>query len=504
VGELNEELVKLGQSFDANIAEDVRTLEIDPSELAGLPSDFVRAHAPNAAGQVVLSTSNTDYVPFMTYATSSRAREALWRLYRERGAPKNLEVLDRMLEVRSELATLLGFKTWADYITGDKMIETRENAAAFVTSIASAAQTRMDRDYQEVLARRRKDDPRATQVAAWDNGYLQEQVRVESYDFDSQSVRPYFEYSRVKQGVLDITSQMFGITYRRVPDAVVWSTDVETYDVMEGDRVLGRIYLDMFPRPDKYTHYAQFTLTNGKEGQVLPEGVLVCNFPRPGAEPALMEHGDVATLFHEFGHLLHHVLGGHTRWAGISGVATEWDFVEAPSQMLEEWVWRPETLQTFARHYQTGEPIPAETVARMKRADEFGKGLFVRQQMFYAAVSLELHSRDPRTLNTTAVVADLQNAYTPFRFVEGTHFEASFGHLNGYSAIYYTYMWSLVIAKDMFTVFEKEGLLNPATATRYRRAVLEPGGSKPAAALVQDFLGRPYNFEAFETWLNEN
>jgi thimet oligopeptidase len=308
----------------------------------------------------------------------------------------------------------------------------------------------------------------------------------------------------VKQGVLDITGKLFGITYRPVRDAAVWHADVEVYDVLEDDAVLGRIYLDMFPRDNKYKHYAQFTLANGKQGRTLPEGVLVCNFPEPGAEPALMQHSDVETLFHEFGHLLHHVLGGHTRWAGIAGVATEWDFVEAPSQMLEEWVWSPITLQTFARHYQSGEPIPADLVRRMKAADEFGKGLYVRQQMFYAAISLQLHTRAPAGLDITKVVAELQEKMTPYKHVEGTFFEESFTHLNGYSAIYYTYMWSLVIAKDMFTVFAQDGLLDAAAAQRYRKYVLEPGGSAPAADLVKNFLTRPYGFRAFEDWLNAN
>jgi thimet oligopeptidase len=295
---------------------------------------------------------------------------------------------------------------------------------------------------------------------------------------------------------------MFGLTYRKVDDAKVWHADVETYDVFEGETLLGRIYLDMFPRENKYKHYAQFTLTSGKQGRMLPEGVLVCNFPQPGAEPALMLHSDVETFFHEFGHLLHHVLGGHTKWAGISGVATEWDFVEAPSQMLEEWVWTPETLQLFAKHYQTNEPIPAALVARMKAANEFGKGLDVRQQMFYASLSLQLHSRDPKTIQFDAITKELQERITPYHFVEGSHFEDSFTHLNGYSAIYYTYMWSLVIAKDMFTVFRQDGLMNPDAALRYRREVLEPGGSAPAAELVANFLRRQYNFNAFEAWLN--
>jgi thimet oligopeptidase len=501
---LREELVKLGQQFQANIASDVRTIELDPAELDGLPDDYKRAHPPNASGKVVLTTNNTDYQPFLSYGKSARAREAYWKLYRQRGHPKNLAVLGRMLEARQELATLLGFATWADYITGDKMIGTRQAAGEFIQKIAAAADDRVAADYKELLARKQRDTPGASAVDTWDSSYLQEQVKAEHYKFDSQTVRPYYEYRRVKQGVMDLTSKLFGITFRAVPDAAVWHPDVEAFDVHEGSRLLGRIYLDMFPRDNKYKHYAQFTITNGKANRLLPEGVLVCNFPKPGAEPALMQHSDVETFFHEFGHLLHHVFGGHTRWAGISGVATEWDFVEAPSQMLEEWVWTPETLQTFARHYQTNEPIPADLVKRMKAADEFGKGLFVRQQMFYAATSLELHSRNPKGLDTGKVVAELQNKLTPFRFVEGTHFETSFTHLDGYSAIYYTYMWSLVIAKDMFTVFSKQGLMSPEVARLYRRTVLEPGGSKPAADLVRDFLGRPYTFDAYRDWLNAN
>jgi thimet oligopeptidase len=328
-------------------------------------------------------------------------------------------------------------------------------------------------------------------------------VKAEQYGFDSQSVRPYFEYGRVKDGVLDVTARLFGIAYRKVEDAAVWHPEVEAYDVLEDGALLGRVYLDMHPREGKYKHYAQFTLASGQRGVRLPEGVLVCNFPRPTAgAPALMEHGDVKTFFHEFGHLLHHVLGGHTRWAGQSGVATEWDFVEAPSQMLEEWVWDPGVLAGFARHVETGEPIPAELVRRMKVADEYGKGLMVRQQMFYAATSLELHRRDPAGLDTTALVAEMQERYTPFRHVDGTYFQESFGHLDGYSAIYYTYMWSLVIAKDLFGPFREAGLMSAEPARRYRKAILEAGGSKPAAELVKDFLGRPSSFDAYEQWLN--
>ncbi|HET8542152.1 MAG TPA: M3 family metallopeptidase [Anaeromyxobacter sp.] len=500
---LREELVRIGQEFGRNIKDDVRRLELEPPELDGLPEDWRRVHPPGPGGKVTVTTDNVDYVPFMTYARSERAREALWRLYRLRGHPRNLDVLGRMLARRAELARVLGYPSWAAYVTEDKMIGSAEAAAAFVEKIARAAEARMRRDHAQLLARKRAEAPGAERVEPWDSAYLQERVKAEQYGFDSQSVRPYFEYRRVKDGVLDVTARLFGITFREVEATPRWHPDVEVHDVYEGERLLGRIHLDMHPRDGKYKHYAQFTLASGQDGVRLPEGVLVCNFPRPApGAPALMEHGDVKTFFHEFGHLLHHVLGGHTRWAAQAGVATEWDFVEAPSQMLEEWVWDPGVLARFARHVDTGEPVPAALVARMKAADEYGKGLMVRQQMFYAATSLELHQRDPGGLDTTALVAELQERYTPFRHVEGTYFQESFGHLDGYSAIYYTYMWSLVIAKDLFGPFRRAGLMDPDVARRYRRTILEAGGSKPAAELVKDFLGRPHSFEAYEEWLN--
>ena len=497
---LREQLVKTGQEFGDNIKSDVRKMEVDPADLGGLPDDFRSAHKPSADGKSTLTTDNTDYVPFMTYSVSVRAREEMWKLYRLRGHPRNLDALSRLMQERYELATLLGYKDWADYVTEDKMIGSEKNAADFIEKIAAASRARMEHDYQELLERKRRDDPKATVVYPWESTYLAEKVRAEKYDFDARTVRPYFQYAKVKQGIMDLTSKMFGITYRRVEDAKVWHPDVEAYDVYDGDRLLGRIYFDMFPRANKFKHYATFPFVTGKRGRMLPEAVLVCNFPRPsGDDPGLMEHGDVVTFFHEYGHLLHAIFRGNTRWTGPD---IQWDFIEAPSQMLEEWAWDPAVLQTFAKHYKTGEPLPVDVAKRMKIADDFGRGLQVRQQMFYAALSLDLYSRNPKGLDSTELVAQLQDRYTPFKYVKGTYMQESFGHLDGYSAIYYTYMWSLVIAKDMLTVFKHDGMLSPEAAAHYRRAVLEPGGSKPAALLVTDFLGRPYGFKAYEDWLN--
>jgi thimet oligopeptidase len=499
---LREELVRIGQEFGRNVRDDARQVRVDPSELAGLPEDWLRARPPGDDGKVRVTTDPTDYVPVVTWAESAALRERLWRLQRQRAHPANLEVLSRMLSRRAELARLLGHPSWAAYATEDKMIGGEAQAAAFIERIAEAADVRMRRDHADLLSRKQSEVPGAGQVDPWDAAFYSERIKSERHGADARAARPYLEYGAVRDGILALTRRLFGIDYRRVEGQDTWHPDVEAFDVLEGERPLGRIWLDMHPREGKYKHFAQFTRVNGQAGRRLPEGVLVCNFPRPGEAPALLDLGEVRTLLHEFGHLLHHVLGGHTRWSAHSGVATEWDFVEAPSQMLEEWIWDPPVLARFAHHVDGGEPIPPALVARMKAADEYGKGLQVRQQMFYAAVSLELHRRPPDGLDTTALVAELQARYTPFRHVEGTFFHESFGHLDGYSALYYTYMWSLVIAKDLFSVFQDEGILAPETSLRYRKAILEPGGSRPAAALVRDFLGRDTSFGPFERWLS--
>jgi thimet oligopeptidase len=482
----------------------VLSLEVAPADLQGLPEDFLKGHQPNAAGKIVLRTDNTDYVPVMSYAKSGAVREQFWKLYRLRAHPKNLAVLDQMLAKRNEKARLLGFENWADYVTADKMIGDGTKAADFIEKISAAAGARAKRDYADLLARKKKDDPAAAAVNPWDAGYLNDRIKAEQYGVNASEVRPYFQYENVKNAVLATTGKLFGIRFQRVQDAKVWHPDVETYDVYEGARLLGRIYLDMFPRENKYKHYANFGVLRGKEGVALPEGALICNFAKPTAsDPGLLEYNDVVTYFHEFGHLLHGILGGHQRWAGISGIANERDFVEAPSQMLEEWARDPKTLQSFAIHYQTKKAIPLELAGKLRAADDYGRGLFVRQQMYYAAVSLGYHNRDAKGLDTTQLSAQLQEKYTPYKYVPGTYFQESFGHLDGYSAVYYTYMWSLVIAKDMFSAFSAQGdIMKPEMATKYRRAVLEPGGSKPAAKLVEDFLGRPYSFKPYETWLN--
>lgn len=496
---LQDRLVKIGQQFDENIAADVRKLQVNASDLDGLPEDFKRSHPPDASGKVTLATDNTDYFPFMDYSSSEPARKAFYVLYRQRAYPKNIDILAQLMQKRYELANVLGYPDWAAYVTEDKMVATEQNAADFIEKITVAAQPGSKKDYQELLAYKKHEDPKADSVNPWDVAYLLRGAKIEKFGYDAQVMRPYFEYSRVLQGILDITSQMYGITYKPVADAKVWHPEVTVYDVFDKGNRIGRIYFDMFPRENKYKHYATFTLATGKQGFRLPEYVLVCNFPRATGEPGLMERDDVIVFFHEYGHLIHGIMRGNTKWATGD---LENDFIEAPSQMFEEWPKDPAILKLFARNYKTNEPLPPDLAEKARAADDFDRALDVRTQMFYASISLDFYNRNPQGLDQDKLVAELQTRYTPFKFVEGTHMQTAFGHLNGYSAVYYTYMWSLVIAKDMFTEFKKDGLLNPEVAAKYRADILGASGTKPAAELVRDFLGRPYSFDAYANWLN--
>lgn len=483
-----------GQQFAKNIREGVRSITVRPEQLAGMPQDWLDAHPAGPDGTITVTTDYPDSVPLMTFCADRGVRAAMTHERNNIAWPANDAVLAQLFGLRQERAALLGYANWADFDAEVKMIGDGKEIRTFIDKITDAADERAHADKQILLDRLRRDHPEVDDVTAVDTTFYSEVVRKEEHDVDAQLVRTYFRFDRVRQGLLDVTGRLFGLEWREVPDAPVWHEDVTGYDVVRDGEQIGRIYLDLQPREGKFKHAAQFTLVSGVDGVQLPEGVLVCNFSR-----GLMEHDEVVTLFHEFGHLVHHVLGGQQqKWARFSGVATEWDFVEAPSQMLEEWAWDASVLATFAVN-DAGEPIPADLVARMKEAEEFGKGFLARTQMFYAAVSLGLHVDRPDDM--TSYLQQTQRTYSVFPPLPDNHFHCSFGHLDGYSSGYYTYMWSLVIAKDMFSAFDPADLFDQDVATRYREKVLGMGGRKDAAELVRDFLGRDYTFDAYAEWL---
>lgn len=493
---LEAELTDLGQAFSRNIRDGRRETRVPASALAGLPADFVEDHPADADGLVAISTDYPDVLPFLTFSTDAAARRAVAGTFFTIAWPDNDPVLADLLRVRHELATLLGYAGWPDYDAEVKMIGSGDAIAEFIDTIAEAAGPAGEQEIGVLLQRAAGNGETRIDVSNW--RHYHELIKREQYGVDAHEVRRYFDFGKVHDGLLRITGELFGLRFTRVDAAQArpWHPDVTSYDVAyaaSGEPV-GRIHLDLHPRERKYNHAAQFDLVSGVRGRQLPEGVLVCNFPR-----GLMEHRDVVTLFHEFGHLMHHLLGGAQSWVRLSGVATEWDFVEAPSQLLEEWAWDADVLQLFATDAD-GVPIPADLVDRMKEAEEFGKGFLARTQMFYAALAYRFHQERPA--DPTARMLELYDEYSLVRPLPDTHFYAGFGHLAGYNSGYYTYMWSLVIAKDLFSAFDPDNLLDPVVAARYRDAVLVPGGSKDAADLVADFLGRPYDTEAFEAWLN--
>ena len=506
IKELQDEIVAVCQEFDRNIREDVRAIRVDSSaELEGLPEDFIDSHLPDENGIVTVTTDYLDLIPVLKYADRASVRRRLHREHLNRGYPLNMEVLDRLLAKRRELAEILGYASWADYVTEDKMIESAQAAEEFIDRIKELAGPRSEEDYRALLDEKRKDDPEATHIQAWDRRYYAERVRDAQHDFDSKEVRAYFSFEMVLEGLLTITSRLFGVRYEPVRGPT-YHESVRLYDVFQGEVRLGRIYLDLHPRKAKFTHAAAPTVVSGVRDIQLPQKLLMCNFPDPDKVegPALMDHIEVVTFFHEFGHLIHGIFAGNGRWAYNTPDYLEWDFNEAPSQLLEEWAWDVEALQSFAIHHETGEPIPGELVDRMGGADALGRGLSARRDMFMAALSLNYHTRDPTGMDTTAVARELQGRYDLVPWFEGTHLQCSFLHLDGLSALVYTYRWSLVIAKDIFTRFQAQrSLLDPTEAERYRTLILTPGSARPAAELVEAFLERPRSFEAYEAWIKE-
>ncbi len=494
IKQLNEEITAVGLEFDNNIRDAVAYLELQSAgQMAGLPEDYIAAHPPGEDGLIRISTQYPDLFPFMSYSTSDELRRNLSVLSSNRAYPENEALLLQLLQLRHELAQLLGFENYAQRATADKMVGSPQRVESFLSELAGYTAIGQQREYDLLLARLQQDKPDALRVEPWQTSYLMEKVSQEQFQVDSREVRQYFNYDASRDGLIALTEQLFGVQIKPWADAPVWHEEVEAFELWDEDVLIGRFFLDMHPRDNKYQHAAAFPLQLGITGVQTPLSALVCNFPR-GSGP--MEHSQVITFLHEFGHLLHSLFAGDHYWHEITGINTEWDFVEAPSQMLEEWVWDYDTIAPFARNAE-GQVIARELLDKMKEARDFGLGMATRRQLSLAAMSLGIHNRDPEGLDLKEFTDNISREFTLLQPLAEGHFYASFGHLNGYSAIYYTYQWSLAIASDLLTRFQAEGMRNLETASAYREAILQRGGSKPAAELVKDFLGRDVSFKPY-------
>ncbi|MEA3004917.1 MAG: thimet oligopeptidase [Acidobacteriaceae bacterium] len=514
--ELSDKATELSLTFAKHVQENVNRVEVrDPVELEGLPEDYIRNHPADEKGVIILTTDYPDMQPVMTFATNPDLRLRMFLAYNTRAYPANRQLLLDLLAIRQEVASILGFASWADLATANQLMGSAAKMKNFIGELEQASRAGAEKEYEMVLAFARSRQPGLTTLKSSDRGYWYEQYRRQAFDFDSQSVRPYFPYAAVEQGILDTAARLFHVSFQRNQETAVWHPQVSAWDVYDRDRLCGRFYLDMHPREGKDKWFSAAPLIPGIAGRQLPEVALICNFPGGKAEgshrrsdghsddPGLMQYSDVVTFFHEFGHLMHAILGGQQTWAGVSGIATEGDFVEVPSQMLEEFFHDAQLLASFARHYQTGEPIPPALVERMNRASAFGRADGVRTQLFYTSYALDMHNLPPQTLDPDALLEQGYKRMMPYEWVDGNRMYASFTHLIGYTSNYYTYMFDKVIALDFFGQFDRSNLLEGPTAMRYRRTILEPGGSKPGTQLIEDFLGRQQKMDAFAEWVGE-
>ncbi|MGB6689326.1 MAG: M3 family metallopeptidase [Terracidiphilus sp.] len=500
---LHEKATRLSLEFSRNIQEGAKTVVVAKDELEGLPADYIARHQPDADGRATLTTDPPDMQPVMTFAASPALRERMFLAYNTRAYPANKALLEQLLATRQEIASVLGFRSWADLATADQMMGSAANVRTFLTKLNDASLDGARREHEMILEFARGREPGLGEIDITSRGYWYEQFRRAQFDFDSQSVRPYFPYKRVEAGVLETAARLFKIEFRPSP-APGWDAAVSVFDVIEDGEVVGRFYLDMHPREGKDKWFSAAPVVTGVRGRYLPEAALICNFPESTeSDPGLLQYSDVVTFFHEFGHLMHAILGGRTEWAGLSGFATEGDFIEVPSQMLEEFFRDEKLLQVFAKHYQTGEVLSSETIRKMKLAGAFGRADWVRSQLYYTTLSLDLHDQDPAGIDLDATTKRLYQSLQPWTWMEGNRMYASFGHLTGYSSNYYTYAFDKVIALDFFAQFDPADLLGGDAGARYRKTVLEQGGSKPGREMVRDFLGRDEEFEAFSKWLNE-
>jgi len=482
---------ELGERFNRGGRGDMRYLTLQgEDELAGLPADFIEARR-DENDEIVVSTDYDSYRPMMRYAISNVVRETLYQRFMQRGYPHNIDTLEALLATRYEIAQTLGYDDWASYAIEPTMAGSVETVLDFIDQVHPAIEARASAEYQILLQKEQQFNPLAESIKAWQVPYLRRVLQEELFNFDAEAVRQYFYFDSVKQGLFLIVADLFEI--RIEPwDTPVWHESVSAHTVWRDEELIGYFYLDMHPRKDKYKHNQHLHVREGVEGVQLPASALVTNLPS-----GLMEYIEVRTFFHEFGHLLHQILGGQSaEWVRFSGISTERDFTEAPSRLFEKWIQDGDILRIFARD-RRGEPISYDLLTRVQLANSFGRGIEHSDSIARAVLSLNLHQGDPANIDPQALMEWAYETYTVTGLSEDIYPHLSFGHLDRYSAVFYSYLWSQVIADDLFTVFTETGLLSPVSGHHYDEFVLAPGGSQPAAEMVDNFLGRSYEYDTF-------
>lgn len=504
VRELSKKLSKQLMQFDTNISEDKTSINATREELAGLPDDFIEHLEKNEDGSYKLKMDYPTLFAVMDECEVEDTRKRMQKASQNRAYPINDELLKEIKQTRHELAQALGYASYAHLDLDSQMVMHPSRAYDFLLDLLNRAKEKEEQEIAE-LTRELPESVTQTEEGKWKNwdfAYLKNVYKKREFNLDEQKIAEYFPMQKTIEGLLDIYRQFMTLDFYEVPIKNTWHEDVRALAVTSPDRkiVHGYIFLDLHPRDNKYNHAAHFGMVPafvGSNDKTVPAvSTLVTNFPKPrGDKPALLKRDDVRTFFHEFGHALHAMLG-RTPLAGMSGTSVKRDFVELPSQMLEEWLWDSDILKRVSSHYKTGEALPDEMIDAILALKNFDSGSWVRRQGFLALYSLGVFDENNRDLHD--YMLELLSTYRPhFELDRDNHLYASFGHLGGYGSKYYGYLWSKVFALDIFDEIKKHGLLDPVVGQRYVGAVLSKGGSKDPNKLLYDFLGREPRSDAF-------
>ncbi len=506
VRKLQQQLSKLTVDFSNNIKEQTPSVDFTLAELEGVPQDFLADLQKNhqvAGGKLHVVVNEASYPVISQNANNQETRHRLLEAFENTAAKDNTPLLIKIVSLRQEIAKKLHYKTWADYKTEERMAKNGKTAMNFLQGLKTKLAVRNKKDMASMLRFKKTLDPKADHVNPWDPRYLEYQMKKKFFALNNEEIKEYFPADQTVKNMFDIYSQILGLKFVAVDSADVWAPGVKLYEIRNSkdNTFIAYFYTDFVPREGKFSHFAAFPVISGrmKNGKyTFPVSAIVGNFAPPTeGKPSLFSHDEVETLFHEFGHIMHQSLT-KARYASQSGSGVAQDFVEAPSQMLENWVWNREILKKISGHYKNpDQKLPDAIIDQLLVSRDFNKGYFYTRQLLFGIFDMTLHMATKPVDDPTALYKSLYKELTGLNPLEDTHFPATFGHLMGYDAGYYGYMWSLVYADDMFTVFEKDGLLSSKVGERYRKDILEMGDTKDAVVLVTDFLGRPSNNHAF-------
>lgn len=504
VKQIKKDISQLVNKFDANIAQDNRTITVERAELAGLDDHFIEHLDRTNDGGYVLGIDYPTYQNVMENCSISQTRHKLAQAYVNRAYPVNDSLLKEIFIKRDELAQRLGFDNYAALDLDNQMVKTPQHAQDFLTELIDHVRAKEQLEFDRLV----QDLPAGVTLSAdgkmqpWDQLYVKSMYRKKHFALDEREIANYFPMEKTIEGLLHIYEQFFSLKFKQVPVSGAWHEDVRCIEVrtVYNNQLQGYLFLDLYPRANKYSHacHADIIPTYYAVNGAMPPSIsiVIANFPKStGARPALLIRSDVSTFFHEFGHALHAILG-RTQVASQCGTHVKTDFVEMPSQMLEEWLYDRAILKLISGHYQTGEKLPDEIIETIIALKNFDAGSWVQRQAYLASLALTYHEGEPNNLQQ--IMQHLQKTIrTNIEPMHDDHIYASFGHLTGYGAKYYGYLWSKVFALDLFNEIKQHGLLDPEIGQKYINCIIGRGGSKDPNELLKDFLGREPNQEAF-------